>query len=50
MIRKIGSKYVLKSSTGNILGKHATKTAAKAHETVINLSKARAAGHHIRRK
>jgi len=50
MIRKIGSKYVLKSSTGNILGKHATKTEVKAQETVINLSKARAAGHHIPRK
>ncbi len=48
MIRKVGPhKYVLRSSSGKTLGTHTTKAAARAQETAINMSKARAAGHHV---
>lgn len=51
MIGERGRKWVLRSKkTGRILGTHPTKTGAKKQEAAINISKARAAGHHIPRK
>jgi len=51
MIVKIRGKWLLKSSDGKrVLGTHDTKADAKAQETAINLSKARAAGHRIPRR
>ena len=42
---KIHGKYILFTKDGKkILGKHSTLAGAKAQETAINLSKARAAG------
>ena len=42
---KIHGKYILFSKDGKkILGKHKTLAGAKAQETAIDLSKARAAG------
>lgn len=51
MIRKRGKKWVLLSkSSGRVLGTHPTRAAAVRQERAINLSQARAAGHHIPRK
>jgi len=48
MIRKERGKFVLRSTrSGRILGRHTTKAAAQRQETAINLSRARAAGHHV---
>jgi hypothetical protein len=49
MIRKCGPRCfkLVSKSTGRTLGKHATRAKAKAQETAINLSKARAAGHDV---
>jgi hypothetical protein len=42
MIKKKGSKYVLKSKDGNkTLGTHPTKKAALKQEQAINISKAK---------
>jgi hypothetical protein len=48
MIRKEHGKFVLRDQAGgHVLGRHRTKAAAKRQETAVNLSKARAAGHHV---
>lgn len=49
MIMKVGSKWVLYSHKGKVLGEHPTKRAAKSQEAAINISKARAAGYRIPR-
>jgi hypothetical protein len=49
MIEKIGSKWVLFSRNGKVLGMHKTKRDAKAQEFAINIAKARRAGHRIPR-
>jgi hypothetical protein len=41
--------WLLSHDGKKILGVHATKAKAKAQEYAINISKARAAGHHIPR-
>jgi hypothetical protein len=47
-VRKIGSKYVLYTKDGSQrLGTHDSKEEAEAQEHAIQISKARAAGHHI---
>lgn len=51
MIKKQGKKWVLKNHDGTkILGHHDTRKSAEKQEAAINISKARAAGHHIPRK
>lgn len=51
MIRKRGKKWVLVSKTsGRVLGTHPSKAAAERQEAAVNISKARAAGHHIPKK
>ena len=50
MIEKIGSKWVLFSHKGKIIGTHKTKRKAQAQEFAINIAKARRAGHRIPRK
>jgi hypothetical protein len=51
MIKKSGKKWKLVSKkTGRTLGTHTTKKAAASQEAAINISKARAAGHHIPKK
>lgn len=51
MIKKEGKKYVLYSKDGKKkLGSHASRGDAKRQEAAINISKARAAGHHIAKK
>jgi hypothetical protein len=50
MIHEIDTKWVLFSHEGRILGRHEHKWQAKAQETAINLSKARASGHRIPRR
>lgn len=51
MIVKSGNKWLLKSKhSGRVLGTHPSKAAAQRQESAINISKARAAGHHIPRK
>lgn len=47
MIRKRGTRYVLLSRDGKVLGTHRTRAAAAEQESAINISKARKAGHHI---
>jgi hypothetical protein len=48
MIRKRGKKHVLISKrTGRVLGRHTSRAAAERQERAIQISKARAAGHHI---
>src|SRR4029077_6728607 len=47
IVSKSGGGFVLKSHTGKVLGHHKTEASAKAQEAAINISKARAAGHHI---
>jgi hypothetical protein len=48
MIRKEHGKFVLRDQAGGrVLGRHATKVAAKRQETAVNLSKARASGHRV---
>lgn len=41
MIRKQGSKYVVKSSSGRTLGTHTTRKAAVAQLRAVEASKAR---------
>ena len=51
MIKKRGEKWVLLSkSSGRVLGTHSSRAAAVKQERAINISKARAAGHHIPRR
>jgi hypothetical protein len=51
MIRKEGRVWVLYTSDGKrVLGRHKTRADAVRQERAINLSKARAAGHHIPRR
>ena len=51
MIQKRGKYWVLISkSTGRVLGKHSSRKDAERQEAAINISKARAAGHHISKK
>lgn len=47
MIVKVGTKWMLYSHLGKVLGEHVTKKAAKAQEAAISISKARAHGHYI---
>jgi hypothetical protein len=48
MIRKEHGKFVLRDRAGgHVLGRHATKAAAKRQETAVNLSRARQAGHRV---
>lgn len=47
IISKKGGGFVLKSHEGKVLGEHSTEAEAKSQEAAINISKARAAGHHI---
>ena len=50
MIEKLGPhEWVLLSHKGKVLGTHRTRRDAVAQEHAVNLSKARAAGHHIPR-
>ena len=52
MIKKRGPKkwVLLSKKTGRVLGTHPTKASAERQEAAINISKARAAGHHIPQK
>ena len=51
MIVKKHGKHVLYTSDGSrVLGVHDTEEEAKSQEAAINISKARAAGHHIPKK
>ncbi len=50
MIVKIGRQWYLFSRKRRVLGMHKTKAKAEAQERAINISKARAAGHHIPKK
>ena len=50
VILKRGSKHVLVSKTGRILGTHKSKADAKSQERAIQISKARKAGHRIPKK
>jgi len=51
MIEKRGKKWVLLSrKTGRVMGTHPTKAGAERQEAAVNISKARAAGHHIPKK
>lgn len=51
MIKKEGRKYVLYNKAGTkVLGRHSSRGDAKRQEAAINISKARAAGHHIPKK
>lgn len=47
IIKKKGGKFLLVSHEGKTLGEHATEAEARSQESAINISKARAAGHHI---
>jgi hypothetical protein len=48
MIKKQGKIWVLYTSDGSrVLGRHKTRAGAVRQERAINISKARAAGHHI---
>jgi hypothetical protein len=48
MIKRVHNQYVLFTKDGKkVLGKHPSMEKAKAQEVAINISKARAAGHHI---
>jgi len=49
MISRHGSRYVLRSHEGRILGRHPSRAAAERQERAIQLSKARAAGRTIPR-
>jgi hypothetical protein len=49
-IRKRGSKFVLVSSTGKTLGTHTTRAAAAKQERAVSISKARQAGHTVKKK
>ena len=48
-VRKRGTKHVLVSGEGKVLGTHPSRAAAVRQETAINISKARKAGHRIPR-
>jgi hypothetical protein len=51
MIKKEGDKYVLYTADGKRkLGTHHSHADAERQEAAINISKARAAGHHIPKK
>lgn len=49
-VERRNGKFVLRSRTGKVLGRHKTRREAEAQESAINISKARAAGHRIPRK
>jgi len=47
MIENRGDKFVVLSESGRVLGTHDTLADAKSQLSAIEISKARAAGHHI---